>query len=146
MTVKTHVGTDENGVMQEPVHSYKRANVRFICENLWCCFHVPNSNLYALITNPVLQGADIDVDLLTNRGIGFLELKRYFGANSLHLEGVGSSRGTFINNGRVETPTLLDSSQYITLRGLRAKSCEPRFSRNHPRIKGTGELLSRISS
>lgn len=105
MTVKIYVGIDKNGELQEPVKSHERTGLRLICENLWHCFHSSNSDLYALVANPMLEGVDIDAVLLTNRGIGFLELKHYYGRIScLSPDGTWYANNLPIKPNKLESP------------------------------------------
>jgi hypothetical protein len=82
MSVQIYLGVNEEGGPQEPTHSHEREGLRLICENLRQCFHHDPAitDLYALVANPFVEGISADAVLITNRGLGILELKHVFGS------------------------------------------------------------------
>lgn len=82
MPVQYFVGRDAQGRERAPEYRHETFAVIDLIKRIYAAFH-HQPNLYALIANLHKRTAMADFVVITERGLGVVELKHYFGAISL---------------------------------------------------------------
>ena len=84
MPVKFFVSKDPSGKEWPPDNSHETLAAIDICRRLWQAFE-SQEKLFVLLAN--LHRPNADIVLLTNHGIGIIELKHYYGQITLSQDG-----------------------------------------------------------
>ena len=76
MTVQFYIGRNQEGQPLSPEYSHEMLAIIDLCKSLWSAFHA-HQPYYAIIAN--LNDPSLDFMIVSERGIGVMELKHYFG-------------------------------------------------------------------
>jgi hypothetical protein len=92
MPVKIYVSHDTQGRPDPAIYAHENEAVYDLIKRLWLAFH-HQEVLYAVVVN--LQEPPADLIVISERGLGVIELKHYFGQIIRKLDGTwyaGSKR------------------------------------------------------
>lgn len=84
MTVQFFIGRSAEGQPLSPEYSHEMLATIELCKGLWNAFHA-HQPYYAVITN--LNDPSLDFMIVSERGIGVMELKHYFGRITCREDG-----------------------------------------------------------
>ncbi len=83
MTVQFFIGRSPDGEPRSPDYSHEMRATIEICKQMWQAFHA-HQPYYAVIAN--LADPSLDLLIVSESGIGIMELKHYFGQISCHSD------------------------------------------------------------
>ena len=101
MTVKPFVSRDDQGRLWPPDHEHEAQASEQIISKLWTAFH-HCPDFYAVAVN--LHEPNADMVILTERGLGVVELKHYPGTISILPSGAWCANGRVIQSGAYPNP------------------------------------------
>jgi hypothetical protein len=84
MTVQFFIGRSPEGQPLSPEYSHEMLAIIDLCKGLWNAFHA-HQPYYAVVAN--LNDPSLDFMIVSERGIGVMELKHYFGQISCRDDG-----------------------------------------------------------
>ena len=84
MTVQFFIGRTPEGQPLSPEYSHEMMAIIDLCKGLWNAFHA-HQPYYAVVAN--LHSPSLDFMIVSERGIGVMELKHYFGRISCREDG-----------------------------------------------------------
>ena len=101
MTVKIYVAKDSEGKEWAPDHPHEIEGILEILQNIWRVYH-HLQGVYLVIAN--MQSPHADLVVLTERGLGVMELKHHFGHISIHSDGNWYANQMRIKGGSYSNP------------------------------------------
>ncbi len=84
MTVQFFIGRSAEGQPLSPEYSHEMLATIELCKGLWNAFHI-HQPYYAVVVN--LNDPSLDFMIVSERGIGVMELKHYFGRITCREDG-----------------------------------------------------------
>jgi hypothetical protein len=84
MTVQFFIGRSPEGQPLSPEYSHEMLATIDLCKRIWTAFHA-HQPYFAVVAN--LSDPSLDLMIVSERGIGVMELKHYFGRVSCREDG-----------------------------------------------------------
>lgn len=133
MTVRIFVSRDSEGRQWAPDYAHEAAAAQEIIKKLWGAFH-HRQTLYAVIAN--LHDPNADMVIMTERGLGIVELKHYFGEISIGSDGTWYADSKRIRSGVYSNPHQQAQAYAETVRKKTLQIILPKWMRRDSRQWG----------